>query len=294
LTPRGPGGRVAPERGKRSRSLKPGLAFLSLALVCLLAAPATAPAAPPNDNFADAQVLEGFPVTVTGTNREGTGEEGEPEHGPFRVRSVWYRWTSPVDAPVIVDTCPSDIDTVVAVYTGDSVNALTGVAANDDACGSDGLQSRARFTAVAGVTYHIAVDSVEEDAFTLTVAPPPVPRPGRYSGRADFGERLSFVLSPDGTVISRFTIERLELDCPGGTLNIRRLVLPPFPMRPDGRFKGTIVSRGRGLRQVVKIDGRFSPPARARVTVRVTLSIRGIGTCRYFFGRLSWRVRHTG
>jgi hypothetical protein len=284
------GGRVA-HAGERSGSLRTRLAPALLVLAGLLCSPATALAEPPNDNFADAQVLDGFPVTVNGTNAEATGEEGEPEHGSFRARSVWYRWTSPVDGPVIVDTCPSDIDTVVAVYTGDSVNALTQIAANDDSCG---LRSRARFNAVAGTTYQIAVDSIEEDAFTLNVAPPPVPRPGRYSGTADFGERLSLILSPDGTTIFRFTIERLELDCPGGTLNIRRLVLPPFPVGPDGRFKGTMVSRGRGFRQVVRLEGRFTPPARARVYARVTLSIRRIGTCRYFFGRLSWRLRHRG
>jgi hypothetical protein len=295
LTRRRAGGRVASNRGKRSRSLKPGLALAPLALACLLCSPAAALAQPPNDAFENAQVLEGLPVTATGTNRDATREDGEPEHHTGRGQSVWYRWTAPTGVNVTIDTCQSDFDTVLAVYTGDSVSTLTEVATNDDACGLDDTQSRVRFNAVAGTTYQIAVDGLgAAGAITLTVSPPPVPRPGRYTGTADFDERLSFLLSPDGTGIFRFTIAGLELDCPRGTLNIRRLLLPPFPVRPDGSFKAKIVSRGRGITQVVRIEGRFIPPARARVTARVTFSHRAIGKCRYFFGALRWTVRNRG
>ena len=121
-----------------------------------------------------------------------------------------------------------------------------------------------------------------------------MPRPGRYTGRADFGEGLSFVLSPDGTVISRFTITRLELHCRGGVLAIRKLVLPPFPVRPDGSFNAVLVGRGGGIRQVSRIQGRFRPPARAYVSVAVSVSHRAIGKCRYFGGRLRWHARHRG
>jgi hypothetical protein len=240
-------------------------------------------------------VLEGFPLTVSGTNAEATGEEGEPGRGSFRVRSVWYRWTSPVDGPVVVDTCSGDFDTLLAVYTGDGVGTLTEVAANDDACGADlGVASRVRFDASAGVTYQIAVDGHDDGSFTLNVAPPPAPRPGRYTGRAEFGEGLSFVLSPDGRVISGFTVSRLELDCRAVTLNIRRLVVPPFPVRPDGSFEAVLVGQGGGVRQVARIRGRFRPPARAQVSAAISLSHRAIGKCRYFFGRLRWNARNRG
>ena len=54
-----------------------------------------------------------------------------------------------------IDTEGSDFDTLLAVYTGTSVDALTAVASNDDAIGR---QSEVSFTAQVGVIYYIAVD----------------------------------------------------------------------------------------------------------------------------------------
>ena len=54
-----------------------------------------------------------------------------------------------------IDTAGSDFDTLLAVYTGSSVDGLTVVASNDDAIG---LQSEVSFTAQQGGAYHIAVD----------------------------------------------------------------------------------------------------------------------------------------
>jgi hypothetical protein len=48
----------------------------------------------------------------------------------------------------------SDFDTVLGVYTGDSLAGLTAVASNDD---DHGRQSLVRFVAVAGTSYAIAV-----------------------------------------------------------------------------------------------------------------------------------------
>ena len=49
----------------------------------------------------------------------------------------------------------SDFDTLLGVYTGSAVNALTEIASNDD---NGGPQSKVQFSAVAGTTYYIAVD----------------------------------------------------------------------------------------------------------------------------------------
>ena len=59
---------------------------------------------------------------------------------------------------MVVETCGSDFDTLLGVYTGTPVGSLTAVASNDDACGSGLTQSRVVFTATAGQTYRIAVD----------------------------------------------------------------------------------------------------------------------------------------
>src|SRR5438132_9748728 len=113
---------------------------------------------PANDNFADAQGLSGSSASVSGTSVGATREAGEPNHaGNPGGHSVWYVWTAPSSRTVTVDTVGSSFDTLLAVYTGSSVSALTTVASNDD-LSSTTKQSRAAFTPVAGATYRIAVD----------------------------------------------------------------------------------------------------------------------------------------
>ena len=53
-----------------------------------------------------------------------------------RGHSVWYSWTPSSSGPVALSACPYGdfgADTLLAVYTGSAVGALTPVAANDDA-----------------------------------------------------------------------------------------------------------------------------------------------------------------
>lgn len=138
------------------------------------------PVLPSNDQFADAEPLTGStPITVTGTNVDAGFEQVEPYHaGTGGLTSVWYRWTAPFTGPATVDTCESELDTVLAVYTGASLDALQPVGADDDSCG-DG--SRVPFLAHAGTTYAIAVDGFPDARgrtagnFRLTVVQPPLP-----------------------------------------------------------------------------------------------------------------------
>jgi hypothetical protein len=113
---------------------------------------------PANDNFAAATVLSGSSARATGDNLDATAQAGEPAHagiGPYF--SVWYAWTAPGSGPVTIDTCGSDFDTVLAVYTGNAVNALSPVASNNNSP-SCPPRSLVTFTASAGTTYRIAVD----------------------------------------------------------------------------------------------------------------------------------------
>jgi hypothetical protein len=134
---------------------------------------------PPNDNFASRQAITGASGTVDGTNIDATAETGEPAHaGNDATASVWYRYTPTKTAPLEIDTCGSDFDTVLAVYTGTALSALTPIASNDDSnddnCGDD--QSYLTFTATAGVSYSIAVDGFEADEgdVVLNWGTPPV------------------------------------------------------------------------------------------------------------------------
>lgn len=123
--------------------------------VLVFAAPAAA-AAPLNDAFSQAVELTGTAGNVHGSTLDATKEPGEPDHaGNAGGRSVWYRWTAPSDGLATFETCGSDFDTLLAVYTGATVASLHQVGANDDACGSG---SRVVFPAAAGATYQLAVD----------------------------------------------------------------------------------------------------------------------------------------
>lgn len=110
-----------------------------------------------NDNFVNATVIN-QPGTLPGSNRNSTGETGEPAHaGLSGARSsVWWRYTPSTSGPVTVDTLQSDFNTVLAVYTGSSVNALTPIASNNNA-NAETRRSKLTFSGVAGTTYRIAV-----------------------------------------------------------------------------------------------------------------------------------------
>ena len=137
-------------------------------------------AAPANDDFATAATLSGLPANATGTNVDATTESGEPDHAGYSGgHSVWWSWTAPSDGAVTVDTCASDFDTVLAIYTGSEVNALTPVASNRyafDSCGID--PSKLSFEATDGQVYKIAIASAGREetgniALALYRTPPP-------------------------------------------------------------------------------------------------------------------------
>ncbi len=126
---------------------------------------------PANDNFANAQVLDGtVPLVVTGTNGGATKEAGEPNHaGNAGGRSVWYVWTAAQNGDYTITTRGSDFDTLLAVYTGSTVSSLTPIASNDDDP-DGGSTSAVTFTAQANKTYRIAVDGFSGEAGDITLS----------------------------------------------------------------------------------------------------------------------------
>jgi thiol-disulfide isomerase/thioredoxin len=118
-------------------------------------------AAPANDNFANATVLTGITNFVISANAGATPEPGERDHADSTCsNSVWWTWQAPFTGSVGISTAGSTFDTLLAVYTGDSVSNLQVVADNDDdAAGGFGIvTSSLVFRALAGETYRIAVD----------------------------------------------------------------------------------------------------------------------------------------
>jgi hypothetical protein len=71
---------------------------------------------------------------------------------------------------VLLGTCRSNFDSVIAVYRGRRLRGLREVDFNNDGCGSVGGGSRVSFTARRGVTYRIAVVGFAASGrFKLTV-----------------------------------------------------------------------------------------------------------------------------
>ena len=126
-----------------------------------------APQAPPaNDDFADRIVLVGSHFSnIPGSTLGASAEPGEPLHADsLGFKSVWWSWTAPASGGVTLTTQGSAIDTMAAVYTGNSVGNLTLVAGNDEDPLAFGFESRVTFNAISNVTYQIAVDGYEGES----------------------------------------------------------------------------------------------------------------------------------
>lgn len=115
-----------------------------------------------NDNFSNPYISKKTHFTLQGLNNQATSETGEPIHaGISNQKSIWIKWTANTRSTVTLDTLGSNYDTVLAVYTGTSLQTLTKIVSNDDnKTGFDPvLQSATRFTAERDQTYYIAVAS---------------------------------------------------------------------------------------------------------------------------------------
>lgn len=161
---------------------------------------APAQAQPANDNFAAAIVLSGNSISTSGSNVGATREVGEPLHdGNSSTATVWWRWTATSSGDVIIDTFGSDYDTILAVYTGSSVGALTKVGSNDDA---GGRQSVVGFVGSAGQTYQIAVAGFNSATGSITLNLGAGPKPPRISSNPGPGSTLTLPAGALGSTTS--------------------------------------------------------------------------------------------
>ena len=135
---------------------------------------------PPNDNMANAILLSGFPVSVTGSLLGATREPNEPVHTTYgtSLSSVWFRWTAPSNASVVMDVNSDNYGGLIAVYSGhpDAFVLETRTAGND---------LPARFHVVGGREYWIAIDSVWGGTGDFTF----IINPRTYPPNDDFAQR---------------------------------------------------------------------------------------------------------
>lgn len=115
-------------------------------------------ARPVGNRFADAIALTGATGSVQADTTLADKQSGEPAHaGNAGGASLWWTWVASADGVVTLTTQGSNFNTLLAVYTGTALNALTPVASNDDD-GTIGGASSVMFPVTAGTTYLIAVD----------------------------------------------------------------------------------------------------------------------------------------
>ncbi len=133
------------------------------------------PTPPVNDNFSDSITLSSLEV-VSGTTVAATHEAGEPSHVNPRLgssASIWYSWTAPDDGTLKLDTEGSNYDTLLAVYSGETVGSLTLKDSNHDVLGDGNpFWSQVWFNVTAGTVYRIAIDGFDRQygATRLSVA----------------------------------------------------------------------------------------------------------------------------
>ncbi|MCI0539633.1 MAG: S8 family serine peptidase, partial [Verrucomicrobiales bacterium] len=124
----------------------------------------------PNDDFANAIELTGLEGAVEGNNSQASKEPGEPMHGGVSGgKSIWWAYRPPVDGVLTLATSDANFDTVLALYTGDQVAALTSISSNDNAAAGSSF-SRIEQPIKAGESYHIAVTGVDRSYGTLRLA----------------------------------------------------------------------------------------------------------------------------
>ncbi|GEP41126.1 hypothetical protein [Brevifollis gellanilyticus] len=134
------------------------------------------------DNFENATDISGFTRYQSDDHSilNCTMQAGEPGlfwGDPGAGKTVWWKWTAPEDGFCTVDTLKETEaehirDTVIAVATGQTVNALTLVAFSDDhwtsGNGASHRGASCTFYAVKNTTYHIVVDGLSPSNITAT------------------------------------------------------------------------------------------------------------------------------
>jgi hypothetical protein len=128
--------------------------------------------APFNDSFANRATIS-LPDTglafVLANNVTATKESGEPNHAGLNGgASVWWKWLCPSTGTYSINLNGSTFGTAIAVYTGTAVNTLTPIVSA--AASDDNSSAYVNFSALAGTTYQIAVDSIGTKTGTIQMS----------------------------------------------------------------------------------------------------------------------------
>ena len=178
-------------------------------------------------------------------NTMGASDDATPCAGTIS-KGVWFTFRAPVTGMVTVDTCPSDFDTLLEVFTG-SCGALTSIGCDDDSCGT--VQSSLTFPTLAGTVYHICAGGYGGNSGNLHVrahaAATPISVIG-LAGNMAFGSVLAMQTATQQLVITNRGT---------ATLNVSGI---SYPAGFSGAWSGSIAPLSSHSVPVL-----FSPTAQA-------------------------------
>jgi len=224
---------------------------------------------PASDSFAGRGPMLNLLDLVSYSNVGATSEPGEPLHaGVPGGHSVWFSWTPLLNGTVTFSTAGSSFDTLLAVYTGNSLTNLTCVASDDDSGGY--YTSSVTFNAVAGTQYSVVVDGAygAQGNILLNSSFQPLasPVPQVVSWPADqittLGGSARFSVVANGTGLAyQWYLDNAPIE----GANAATLLLTNISAEQIGAYRvavsssgGRIVSAPAAL-QVGMVDGQFNP-----------------------------------
>lgn len=208
---------------------------------------------PFSDNFASSPSLGSVASgMVSSSNVGATVESGEPSPGFIPGgASVWLRWTCPSNQTGIASfsLAGSSFDTLIAVYTGPTLSALTPVVFDDDSAG--GLNSSVSFNAKAGTEYQIQIDGFYGGTgqillswdFVQTSFPLPTVVTQPQSVTVGFGAPAQFSVSTAAGITVHYQWLKDGQPLNGDTLTT--LTLPAVDQTMVGQYQVQMVN-GRG------------------------------------------------
>jgi hypothetical protein len=130
------------------------------------------PPTPANDAFDVASTIPSLPARLTVNTQTASVEPGEPiptdcdGQATSVGKTVWYAFTPRARTAVTLSTELTQFDTIVAVYTGQTLASLTRIACNDNA-GPAASASIVTFTAEPDTRYFVQVGGFQDQAGAL-------------------------------------------------------------------------------------------------------------------------------
>jgi PKD repeat protein len=179
------------------------IALLILVLGAVLMLPATALAAPANDNFADALAAEPLPFTDDVDLAGSTTEAGEPQICSFKAQSVWYVLRPTRTRVVRFDSSGSSSATSFNVFRS-FAPGIGGL--GFQTCGSGG--GSAQLSLDAGATYYVQAGTFLTGSVQLRLAIEEIPPPPNddFAAAAPVGS-LPFASTVDTVAATNESLE---------------------------------------------------------------------------------------